>query len=109
MLPLTAAEPGTGCVRQPMQPTRVQFLAAYTGPATHGRWRRLYAGAMLTIFYCMTVPAAALEGAAPGAAAAPAFAPALDQTAALRASQAAMGRTIGDYTLQDTEGRAVRL
>jgi protein SCO1/2 len=57
----------------------------------------------------VAVPAAALEGAAPGAAVGPAFAPALDQTAALRASQAAVGRAIGDYTLQDREGRAVRL
>ena len=61
---------------------------------------------MLTIFFCVAVPAAALQGAA---AAAPAFAPALDQTAALRASQAVVGRAIGDYTLTDREGRAVRL
>ena len=65
-----------------------------------------YSGAMLTIFFCVAVPAAALQGAA---AAAPAFAPALDQTAALRASQAVVGRAIGDYTLTDREGRAVRL
>ena len=64
---------------------------------------------MLAICCCVAVPAAALEGAAPGAAVAPAFAPALDQTAALRASQAAVGRAIGDYTLQDRDGRAVRL
>jgi protein SCO1/2 len=64
---------------------------------------------MLAIFACVAVPAAALESAAPGAAVAPAFAPALDQTAALRASQAAVGRAIGDYILQDREGRAVRL
>jgi protein SCO1 len=64
---------------------------------------------MLAIFYCAAVPAAALEDSAPGAAVAPAFTPALDQTAALRASQAAVGRTIGDYTLKDREGRAVRL
>jgi protein SCO1/2 len=50
----------------------------------------------------VTLSAAALENAVP-------VTPALDQTAALRASQAAMGRTIGDYTLQDREGRAVRL
>ena len=35
--------------------------------------------------------------------------PALDPAAALRASQAAIGRTIGDYTLLDREGRPVRL
>jgi len=63
---------------------------------------------MLAIFCCLAVPAAALEGTAP-AAVAPVFAPALDQTAALRASQAAVGRAIGDYTLQDREGRPVRL
>jgi protein SCO1/2 len=58
---------------------------------------------MLAIFCCVAAPAAALEGAAP------AFGPTLDQTAALRSSQAAVGRAIGDYTLQDREGRAVRL
>ncbi len=84
-------------------------MAACTGPAAHGRWRRLYAGAILPIFCCAAVPAAAVEGAAPGVDVAPAYAPAVDQTAALRASQAAVGRTIGDYTLQDREGRAVRL
>lgn len=36
-------------------------------------------------------------------------APALDQAVALRASQAAVGRTIGDFTLLDREGRPVRL
>lgn len=77
-------------------------MATCTGPPTQGR-RRLYASATLAIFYCVAVPATALEGAAP------AFGPALDQTAALRTSQAAVGRSIGDYTLQDTEGRAVRL
>jgi protein SCO1/2 len=35
--------------------------------------------------------------------------PALDAAAALRASQAAVGRTPGDYTLLDREGRPVRL
>jgi protein SCO1/2 len=34
---------------------------------------------------------------------------AFDQKLALRESQAAIGRTIGDYTLRDTEGRPVRL
>jgi protein SCO1/2 len=34
---------------------------------------------------------------------------ALDEKAALKESQAAIGRQIGDYTLRDTEGRAVRL
>ncbi|MCM2355981.1 MAG: SCO family protein [Arenimonas sp.] len=36
-------------------------------------------------------------------------APALDQKAAVAASQAALGRTIGDHTLLDREGRPVRL
>ncbi len=84
-------------------------MAAYNGPATHSRWSRLYAGAILAIFCCVAVPAVAREAAAAGAAVAPAFAPTLDQSAALRASQAAVGRAIGDYTLQDREGRAVRL
>lgn len=35
--------------------------------------------------------------------------PALDQAIALRDSQAALGRTVGDYTLLDREGRPVRL
>jgi protein SCO1 len=85
-------------------------LAAYDGSATRRWWpRRLHAGALLVILWCVAVPAAALEGASQGAAVAPSFSPALDQTAALRVSQAAVGRTIGDYTLKDREGRAVRL
>lgn len=36
-------------------------------------------------------------------------APALDQKTAMAASQAALGRTIGDHTLLDREGRPVRL
>lgn len=84
-------------------------MAAYKGPAAHGRWHRLCAGALLALFCCAAVPAAALDGAAPAAAGAPAFSPALDRTAALRDSQAAVGRSIGDYTLRDREGRAVRL
>ena len=39
----------------------------------------------------------------------PAPLPALDATAALRASQAAVGRQISDFTLLDREGRPVRL
>ncbi|MDH4096012.1 MAG: SCO family protein [Betaproteobacteria bacterium] len=41
--------------------------------------------------------------------AAPLAAQAFDQKLALRDSQAAIGRAIGDYTLRDTEGRPVRL
>lgn len=85
------------------------MLTTYTDPAAYGQWRRHYAAAMLALFCCVAVPAVAVEGAAPGAAVAPAFSPALDQTAALRASQAAVGRAFGDFTLQDREGRAVRL
>jgi len=92
-----------------MQPTRTQILATYTGPAARGRWHRPYAGAVLAIFCCAAVPAAGLEGAAPSATVASAFVPALDQNAALRSSQAAVGRAIGDYTLRDREGRTVRL
>jgi len=64
---------------------------------------------MLAILCSLAVPGAASAGAAPATAVTPAFSPALDQTAALRASQAAVGRAIGDYTLQDRDGRAVRL
>ena len=35
--------------------------------------------------------------------------PRLDEAQALRAGQAAIGRTVGDYTLLDRQGRAVRL
>jgi len=44
---------------------------------------------------------------APAQDAAPA--PALDQKAAIQASQAALGQTVGDFTLLDREGRPVRL
>jgi protein SCO1/2 len=40
---------------------------------------------------------------------APAAQAALDERAALRESQAAIGREIGDYSLRDSEGRVVRL
>jgi len=40
---------------------------------------------------------------------APLAAHAFDERLALRESQAAIGRAIGDYTLRDTEGRPVRL
>ncbi len=89
-----------------MQSTQVKSLAKYTGHAAHSRWHLCF-GAMLAMFHCVTVPAAALERAVPGAVVAPPST--LDQTAALRASQAAVGHTIGDYTLLDREGRAVRL
>ncbi len=48
------------------------------------------------------LPAAVLGGEA-------AAVPALDQKAALAASQAALGRTIGEHTLLDREGRPVQL
>ena len=89
-----------------MQSSQVKSSAKYTGHAARSR-RHLYVGLMLAMFHCATVAAAALEGAAPGAAVAPAST--LDQTAALRASQAAVGHAIGDYTLLDRAGRAVRL
>ena len=84
---------------------------AYSGPtaAFRGRARRRSAAALLAMFCCPVMPAAALEGPAQSATIAPAFSPALDQTTALRDSQAAVGRSIGDYTLQDREGRPVRL
>lgn len=84
---------------------------AYSGctASFRSRLRPCYAQALLAMFCCVAVPATALPGTTASAAAAPGFSPALDQTAALRASEAAVGRTIGDYTLQDREGRAVRL
>ena len=84
---------------------------AYNHPAAayRGRWSRRCATALLTMCCCVVVPAAALEGTAASSAAAPGFSPALDQSAALRDSQAAVGRAIGDYTLRDREGRPVRL
>ncbi len=63
-----------------------------------------YSGAVLVLLCCAAAPAAALDGATP---APPATT--LDQDVAVRASQAAVGRAIGDYTLLDREGRAVRL
>ena len=50
---------------------------------------------------------AAVPASAPVSAPAPG--PTIDETAALRASQGAVGRTIGDYTLLDREGRPVQL
>lgn len=58
---------------------------------------------MLALLCCVAVPVAASENAPP------ALSPALDQAAALRASQAVVGRAIGDYALLDREGRSVRL
>ena len=94
-----------------MQLTRPNFLVASSGYAAafRGRWCLCCAQALLAMFCCVAVPATALQGTAASSAAAPGLSPALDQTAALRASQAAVGRAIGDYTLQDREGRAVRL
>jgi protein SCO1 len=54
-------------------------------------------GALLGMFCCSM------------AASAVASSPALDQSIALRDSQAALGRSIADYTLQDRDGRPVRL
>lgn len=64
---------------------------------------------MLAIYCCVAFPAVASADVAQGVTITPVFAPALDQTAALRASQAAVGRTIGNYTLRDREGRPVSL
>jgi protein SCO1/2 len=98
---MAAAAAGAESVSEAMQPERTQFPAAYTTCAARGR--RFFAGTILALSCCAVVPAVALEGAAP------AFGPALEQSAALRASQAVVGRAIGDYTLQDREGRSVRL
>ena len=94
-----------------MQLTRPNFLVAPSGCAAafRGGWCLCCAQTLLAMFCCVAMPATALQGTATSAAAAPGLSPALDQTAALRGSQAAVGRAIGDYTLQDREGRAVRL
>lgn len=65
-------------------------------------WRRATAFRALALL-------AALGGAALAAAQSAGVTPALDQTAALRLSQAAVGRPIGDFTLFDREGRPLRL
>lgn len=58
--------------------------------------------AMLGLAWALLQPLPAPAEAAPRP-------PGLDQQAAVRASQAAIGRAIGDYTLLDREGRPVRL
>jgi protein SCO1/2 len=94
-----------------MQLTRPNFLVASSGRAAALRSRRhpSYAQVLLAMICCVAVPATAQQGTAASAAAAPGLSSTLDQAAALRASQAVLGRAIGDYTLQDREGRAVRL
>lgn len=47
--------------------------------------------------------------AMPVVAAAPAATPALDQRAAIEASQSVLGKTIGDFTLLDREGKSISL
>ncbi|MHB8667316.1 MAG: SCO family protein [Burkholderiales bacterium] len=64
---------------------------------------------MCLMLCCLAVTAAAQAGASPESAPAAAPPAALDQTAALRASQAVLGHVIGDYTLLDRAGRPVRL
>jgi protein SCO1/2 len=61
-----------------------------------GRIAVAKSGALLAMVCCIVAPSAASS-------------PALDEAAALRDSQAAVGRAIGDYTLKDREGRPVRL
>lgn len=89
-----------------MQLTRANISVIFSAcaEALRVRGRRCRAGALLAMACCAAVPAAALEGALPGAPA-----PTLEQATALRASQAAVGRAIGDHTLRDREGRQVRL
>ena len=57
---------------------------------------------LLGLAFVLLLPAALLAQQAPPP-------PALDQAEAIRASQAVIGRTIGDYTLLDREGRPVPL
>src|SRR5574337_107642 len=61
----------------------------------------------LALLISSVVPAA--RSAESAADAAPGTMPKLDEAAALRAGQAAIGRTIGEYTLLDRQGRPVRL
>lgn len=65
-----------------------------------GGWQRL---AGMAIGAALVLPPATLFAQPP------ATAPALDQKAAIAASQEALGRSIGDYMLLDREGRPVRL
>jgi protein SCO1 len=69
-------------------------------PAARSR-RPTLPGLLAALALALLAPAHAQDAAAPG--------PALDPAAALRTSQAAIGTTIGDYTLLDREGRPVRL
>jgi protein SCO1 len=92
-----------------MQPTQAQFPAAHHRLATQGRRRRLFAGLLLALMCCASGNATAHEAAVSGTLTPPGFGPALDRTAALRGSQAAVGHAIGDYTLRDREGKPVRL
>lgn len=78
-------------------------------PTFRGLWCGCCTAALLATFFCLVVPAAALESPAGRNEASPAYSPALDQTAALRDSRRAVGRVIGDYTLRDREGRPVEL
>ncbi len=92
-----------------MQRTQAQFTAAHHRPATRGRRRRFLAGALSALLYCGAGGATAHERAASGTPAPPGFSAALDRTAALRSSQAAVGHAIGDYTLRDRDGQPIRL
>jgi protein SCO1/2 len=77
-------ERGGGVHRLPLKPARKTTLAAWS--------QGLGAFAALLVLLCAW-PASA----------------ALDEKRALRESQAAIGRVVGDYRLTDAEGRAVRL
>lgn len=109
MNPVAAPVPGARGLRHLMQHLQSTLPAACAAPRSHRRWRHRCAAALLAVFCCVTATATALERAAPAAAEATARVPALDQAAALRASQAVVGRAIGDYALRDRDGRAVRL
>lgn len=64
---------------------------------------------LLVICCCLAVTATAAQDAGADPAASREIYPALDGKAALRDSQAVVGRLINDYTLMDRDGRPVRL
>jgi protein SCO1/2 len=64
---------------------------------------------LLAMCCCLALSAAAAEDAGANSTASREAYPALDGKAALRDSQAAVGRLVSDYTLTDREGRPVRL
>lgn len=70
--------------------------------------RRITYGLLLTLLIALFGAESARVTASPDALP-PTISPGLDQSAALHRSQAVIGKTIGDFTLLNREGQAVRL